>query len=47
MSFTSARESEATTGLSTAPAMASTLAKSPGEAMAKPASIMSTPSASS
>ena len=47
MSLASARESDATTGAFTAPAMASTLAKSPFDAMAKPASTTSTPRDSS
>ena len=47
MSLTSARESEATVTARTAAAIALTDAKSPGEAMAKPASRTSTPRASS
>ena len=47
MSFSSAREREQTDADFTASAIALTEAKSPGEAIANPASITSTPSASS
>ena len=47
MSFSSARQSDATVVVFSASAIRRTLSKSPGEAIAKPASSTSTPSASS
>jgi len=47
MSFSMARARPAMRGPSTSPAMALTASKSSGEAMGKPASMMSTPSLAS